>query len=120
MGSRSEDAVDGVPINRTLSQVPPNNPVLLGHASGHAAFANDAALAAAGISDETLTCWRYHYSRHSGRATGLLRETAQRLVSKVGEADQAQRPESQKRAELRERVLLAGEQALAHGVTSFS
>ena len=115
-----EDAVDGVPINRTLSQVSPNNPVLLGHASGHAAFANDAALAAAGISDETPdpaggTIIRDEY----GRATGLLRETAQRLVSKVGEADQAQRPESQKRAELRERVLLAGEQALAHGVTSF-
>ena len=48
-----------------------------------------------------------------------MRETAQRLVSKVGQAFQAQRPESQKRAELRERVLLAGEQALAHGVTSF-
>ena len=115
-----EDAVDGVPINRTLSQVSPNNPVLLGHASGHAAFANDAALAAAGISDETPdpaggTIIRDEY----GRATGLLRETAQRLVSKVGEADQAQRPESHKRAELRERVLLAGEQALAHGVTSF-
>ena len=91
-----EDAVDGVPINRTLSQVSPNNPVLLGHASGHAAFANDAALAAAGISDETPdpaggTIIRDEY----GRATGLLRETAQRLVSKVGEADQAQRPESQ-------------------------
>ena len=93
--------------------------MLLGHASGHAAFANDAALAA-GISDETPdpaggTIIRDEY----GRATGLLRETAQRLVSKVGQAFQAQRPESQKRAELRERVLLAGEQALAHGVTSF-
>ncbi len=54
-----------------------------------------------------------------GLATGLLRETAQRLVAKVGEAYQARRTESQKRAELRERVLLAGEQALAHGITSF-
>ena len=115
-----EDAVDGVPINRTLSQVSPNNPVLLGHASGHAAFANDAALAAAGISDETPDPAGGTIIRDTdGRATGLLRETAQRLVSKVGQAFQAQRPESQKRAELRERVLLAGEQALAHGVTSF-
>ena len=47
------DAVDGVPLNKTLSRISPNNPVLLGHASGHAAFANDAALAAAGITDST-------------------------------------------------------------------
>jgi predicted amidohydrolase YtcJ len=30
------DAVDGVPLNQTLSRISPNNPVLLGHASGHA------------------------------------------------------------------------------------
>ncbi len=114
------DAVDGVPLNRSLSQVSPNNPVLLGHASGHAAFANDAALAAAGIDDETPDPEGGTIVRDaSGRATGLLRETAQRLVSKVGDAYQAQRPQAQKRSELRERVLLAGEQALAHGITSF-
>ena len=114
------DAIDGVPLNRSLTQVSPNNPVLLGHASGHAAFANDAALSAAGITDETPDPDGGTIVRDAkGRATGLLRETAQRLVAKVGEAYQAQRPESQKRAELRERVLLAGEQALAHGITSF-
>ena len=114
------DAVDGVPLNRSLNQISPNNPVLLGHASGHAAFANDAALTAAGITHETSDPNGGTIVRDAeGRATGLLRETAQRLVAKVGEAYQARRPESQKRAELRERVLLAGEQALAHGITSF-
>ena len=39
-----QDAVDGVPRNDSLNAVAPDNPVLLGHASGHAAFANDAAL----------------------------------------------------------------------------
>ena len=35
-----EPTVDEVPIHTDLSAVSPENPVLLGHASGHAAFAN--------------------------------------------------------------------------------
>ncbi len=42
-----ESSVDGVPTNAALNAAAPNNPVLLTHASGHAAIANDAALAAA-------------------------------------------------------------------------
>ena len=38
------DAVEGVPRNDSLNAVAPDNPVHLGHASGHASFANDAAL----------------------------------------------------------------------------
>jgi len=48
-----DDAVDGVPRNDTLNAVSPDNPVSLGHASGHAGYFNDAALAAAGIDDDT-------------------------------------------------------------------
>ena len=114
------DAVDGVPLNQTLSRISPNNPVLLGHASGHAAFANDAALAAAGITDATANPEGGTIVRDSaGRATGLLRETAQRLVAKAAADYQSQRPPDEQRAELAEQVLLAGEQALAHGITSF-
>ena len=114
------DAVEGVPLNRTLSRISPNNPVLLGHASGHAAFANDAAMAAAGITDSTPNPQGGTIVRDSaGRATGLLRETAQQLVAKAAEDDRSRRPLTEQRAELREQVLLAGEQALAHGITSF-
>ena len=94
--------------------------MLLGHASGHAAFANDAALAAAGITDSTPNPQGGTIVRDSaGRATGLLRETAQQLVAKAAEDDRSRRPLTEQRAELREQVLLAGEQALAHGITSF-
>jgi predicted amidohydrolase YtcJ len=48
-----DDAVEGVPVNDSLSEASPDNPVRLTHASGHAYFANDAALAAAGIDAET-------------------------------------------------------------------
>ena len=46
-------SVDGMPVNTGLNAVAPDNPVYLTHASGHAALANDAALAAAGIASDT-------------------------------------------------------------------
>jgi predicted amidohydrolase YtcJ len=115
-----EDAVDGVPRNDTLNAVSPDNPVLLGHASGHAAFANDAALAAAGIGDDTEDPPGGTIVRTpEGKATGLLRETAQRLVNAEADKYTAQLTDEQQEALLRERVHLAGEEALRHGVTSF-
>ncbi len=114
------EMVDGVPLNRSLNRVSPDNPVLLGHASGHAAYANDAALAAAGIDDQTPDPAGGTIVRdQDGRATGLLRETAQRLVSRAGDAYLAQAPAAVRDAQFRERVALAGREALAYGVTSF-
>lgn len=115
-----EDAVDGVPRNDTLNEVSPENPVLLGHASGHAAFANDAALAAGGITDDTADPPGGTIVRTpEGRATGLLRETAQRLVDEaVDEYESRLTPAEAERVD-RERVRLASEEALRHGVTSF-
>ena len=46
-------SVEGVPTHTTLSAVSNNNPVVLGHASGHAAFANAYALELAGINNQT-------------------------------------------------------------------
>lgn len=115
-----EKAVDGVPRNDSLSAVSPDNPVLLGHASGHAAFANDAALAAAGIDEETEDPPGGTIVRApDGEATGLLRETAQRLVNDAVDGYQARLPEQQQEPARRERVRLAAEEALRHGVTSF-
>jgi predicted amidohydrolase YtcJ len=79
-----DDAVDGVPRNDSLNAVSPDNPVSLGHASGHAAFFNDAALEAAGIDDDTPDPAGGTIVRApDGRATGLMRETAQRLLSEA-------------------------------------
>ena len=115
-----DDAVDGVPRNDTLNAAAPDNPVLLGHASGHAAFANDAALAAAGIGADTADPPGGTIVRTpSGRATGLLRETAQDLVDEAVARYDARLTREQQEALLRERVSLAGSEALRHGVTSF-
>ncbi|MCZ6620013.1 MAG: amidohydrolase [Gammaproteobacteria bacterium] len=115
-----EDAVDGVPRNDTLNIVAPDNPVYLGHASGHASFANDAALAAAGIDEKTPDPAGGTIVRTpEGKATGLLRETAQRLVSATIAAYTSRQTEEQLDQVLRARVHLAGQEALRHGVTSF-
>ena len=115
-----EDAVQGVPVNTTLNQVAPDNPVLLGHASGHAAFANDAALTAAGVGDDTPDPDGGTIVRDvSGRATGLLRETAQRLLNDAVEKYASRLTPEETDQVMRERVFLAGREALSHGVTSF-
>jgi predicted amidohydrolase YtcJ len=115
-----EDAVDGVPLNTTLNQVAPDNPVLLGHASGHAAFANEAALDAAGIDNDTQDPPGGTIVRATdGKATGLLRETAQRLVDAAADAYAARLSDEELDQVRRQQVFLAGQEALAHGVTSF-
>jgi predicted amidohydrolase YtcJ len=112
--------VDGVPRNDTLNKVSPNNPVSLGHASGHAAFFNDAALAAAGIDKDTPDPAGGTIVRTpEGKATGLMRETAQRLLNDaINEYDSRMTPEQAEQLN-RERVFLAADEALRHGVTSF-
>ena len=114
------DAVDGVPRNDTLNAVSPDNPVSLGHASGHAGFFNDAALAAGGIDDDTPDPPGGTIVRTpDGRATGLMRETSQRLLNEViGIYEGRLTPEEMEQID-RERAMLAADEALAHGVTSF-
>lgn len=115
-----DDAVDGVPRNDSLNAVSPNNPVSLGHASGHAGFFNNAALAAADIDDDTPDPAGGTIVRTpDGRATGLMRETAQRLLNEaIGVYQGRLTPEEMEQVD-RERVMLAADEALRHGITSF-
>jgi predicted amidohydrolase YtcJ len=114
------DAVDGVPRNDTLNAASPDNPVSLGHASGHAAFFNDAALAEAGIDDDTPDPPGGTIVRTpEGKATGLMRETAQRLINDAINVYNSRLSPEESEALDRERVFLAADEALRHGVTSF-
>ncbi len=115
-----EPNVDEVPLHEGLSAVSPDNPVLLGHASGHAAFANARALELAAIDRETPDPPGGTIVRDAeGDATGLLRETAQRLVSGVMISQRTARPADVQEMELREAARLAFEELLMKGVTSF-
>lgn len=118
--SLPEDSVDGVPRNRGLTRIAPDNPVLLTHASGHAAFANQAALEAAGVSESTPDPSGGTLVRApDGSLTGLLRETAAEILERAADAHDARSSRGKWEQRMRERVRLAAEEALRHGITSF-
>ena len=115
-----DPAVEGNPTHASLSAVSPDNPVLLGHASGHAAFANAAALALAGYDRDSEPPPGGELVRdESGELTGLLRETAQRPVSAAFAQSESGRSAEEIEAQFRREVALAAEEALSKGVTSF-
>ena len=73
--------VEGFPLHESLDKVSPNNPVLLTHASGHAAFVNGKALALAGVTASTPNPSGGEILKDAkGNPTGLLRERAQGLA----------------------------------------
>ncbi len=113
-------AVEGLPHHLGLSEVSPENPVFLRHASGHAAFANALALELAGIDRNTPDPPGGTIVRDAdGNATGALRETAQRLVGQARNRALAERTEEEVRAEMELELELAAEESLRKGVTSF-
>ena len=117
---QTPDWVEGVPPHHALSAVSPNNPVMLGHASGHALMANAAALAAAGIDRDTANPEGGVIIRDTeGEATGFLRQAAQWPVRQAWNASRANLTPAQQQALFERQVALAGAEALRHGVTSF-
>jgi len=72
------------PNKSMLDQVAPNNPVVFTDISGHSAWANSMALRLAGITKDTPNPPNGIIERDAnGEATGLLREAASGLVSKL-------------------------------------
>ena len=115
-----DPAVEGNPTHASLTAVSPDNPVLLGHASGHAAFANAAALALGGFDHDSEPPPGGELVRdENGELTGLLRETAQRPVSAAFAQSESGRSAEEIEARFRREVALAAEEALSKGVTSF-
>ncbi len=103
----------GLPLHDGLSQVSPENPVLLTHASGHAVMVNARALELAGIDRDTPDPPGGEIVRGSGgEPTGMLRENAERLVTVLAfpgfEEETARRY-----------ARLAAKECLSNGVTSF-
>jgi predicted amidohydrolase YtcJ len=107
-------------MHDALSAVSPDNPVVLEHASGHAAFANGKAMALAGVTPRTPDPAGGEILKdRSGRPTGLFRETAADLIDKALGEWQASRTPAEREADARRQIELATEAAFANGVTSF-
>lgn len=115
-----DGAVEGLPTHESLSRVSPENPVILVHASGHAAFANAKAMELAGITrnTENPSGGEIVHDRN-GNPTGALRETAQGLLNPVRAAANAVLTAGELAARDRRVVQLASEELLKKGVTSF-
>lgn len=112
--------VEGFPVHEALSQVSPNNPVWLTHASGHAGFANAEAMRLAGVDRNTPNPPGGQILKDAqGNPTGLFNEQAQGLISKALAAYRAHLAPAELAAEAREQADLAARECLSKGITTF-
>jgi len=112
--------IDGFPVHHRLSEMSPNNPVILIHASGHGVFVNAFALEQSAIYPHTSNPLGGEIVRDShGNPSGMLRETAQDPAREALAKSRAQRPAEMIEAELRQQVKLAAQEAMANGITTF-
>lgn len=110
--------VQGFPTHHGLSEVAPDNPIYLKHASGHAALANAKAMEIAGITNFSQEGPEVNkveggeiIKDELGNPTGIFNENAMGLIT---EHIPERTFESNSRA-----AELAMQECLAHGITSF-
>lgn len=116
--SMPTNVVHGFQTHHLLSEVSPNNPVYLSHASGHAGFANAKAMEIAGLKNLALDGIKNYEVDGGevlvdalGRPTGIFNELAQTLITQhIPERT----PESDKKA-----FELAVKVCHKNGITSF-
>jgi predicted amidohydrolase YtcJ len=112
--------VEGLPVHDALSAVTPDNPVMLIHTSGHGVFVNRKAMSLVELGDDTEPPEGGEIVRdRNGRATGMMRESAQDIFRQAYSGHQGRRPAGVAEAEMRRMITLAGEETLRHGITSF-
>jgi len=115
-----EPAVEGYPTHAALSRVSPDNPVLLYHASGHAAIANARAMQAAGIDADSPSPAGGRILRDArGSPTGVLLDAAMAPVRQAAERPQQEADPRQRETRTRRTVAAAVDHVLSKGVTSF-
>lgn len=115
-----EKAVLGYPYHDDLSQISPDNPVILSHASGHSIFANAKAMELAGITNETPSPPGGEIVRDgSGRAIGVFEERAMSLIMRAYDAYLASLSAAEKKEQWLKGIALAEQECLAKGITSF-
>lgn len=115
-----ERHVNGYPYHNHLSDVAPDNPVMLRHASGHGLIANQAAMDAAGLSRETPDPMGGRIVRDaSGEAIGVFEETAMDIINRIHEEYLSTLSEKEQLARWYRGIELAEEECLKKGITSF-
>lgn len=106
------EMVEGFPVHHQLSEITPDNPVYLAHASGHAALVNERAMTLAGITNTTeVEGDGIVVKFDSGEPTGALNETAAQLVEPLAYPATVETALAN--------IVRAGEFAITQGITSF-
>ena len=115
-----EPSLEGYPTHEKLSRASPENPVLLYHASGHAAVANAVAMRMAGIdSDYAAPAGGRVLLDEKGDPTGILLDTAIDPVERAAEQSIRDGNGQETEERMRKTVELAVDHALSNGITSF-
>jgi predicted amidohydrolase YtcJ len=112
--------VEGLPVHDSLSAATPNHPAMLIHTSGHGVFVNQKAMTLVEMGDDTAAPEGGEIVRdENGKATGMMRESAQDVFRQAFSGHQGRRPAGVAEDEMRRMVMLAGEESLRNGITSF-
>jgi predicted amidohydrolase YtcJ len=115
-----ERNIHGYPYHDDLSEVSPNNPVLLRHASGHGVFANKKAMELGRISAETPNPIGGEIVRDgSGEAIGMFEERAMSLVYAAFREYEKTLSQDDLKKRWYKAIDLAQEECLKKGITSF-
>jgi predicted amidohydrolase YtcJ len=112
--------VEGLPLHDSLSAATPDHPAMLIHTSGHGVFVNQKAMTLVELGDDTVAPEGGEIVRDAnGKATGMMRESAQDVFRQAYSGHQGRRPAGIAEDEMRRMVTLAGEASLRNGITSF-
>ncbi|MFZ1558720.1 MAG: amidohydrolase [Saprospiraceae bacterium] len=108
------------PFHYTLSDVSPDNPVLLYHASGHSVYANKKAMDLAGITKETSNPVGGEIVRNSdGDAIGVFEERAMGVFKNKYQEYLASLDKDQLDSIWYSAIQLAEKECISKGITSF-
>ncbi len=114
------DHIHGYPRHFDLSEIAPDNPVMLTHASGHGLIANQLAMDVAGITVETGDPVGGEIVRdNQGNAIGVFEERAQEIIRNAYNYYLKDQSDEQKLKEWYDGIALAQKECLENGITSF-
>jgi predicted amidohydrolase YtcJ len=112
--------VVGLPFHQALSEVSPDNPVLLKHASGHSSLVNAKAMELVGITKGSEDPEGGEIVRDAdGNPIGVFREKAQKPFEEAQRSFEENRTAEERAANERRAAELAIQECLSKGITSF-
>ena len=110
----------GYPDHTKLSEVSPDNPVVLTHASGHGLFANAKAMEMASVSIETADPKGGAIIRdNQGNAIGVFEENAMEMIRSLYQDQLNSIDPSERHEKWEASIALAIDECLKKGITSF-